>query len=139
MFPFNVRVYGLLIESDRVLVLNEVIKGMAMTKFPGGGLEFKEGTKDCLIREFQEELNLDIEIDNHYYTTDFYQESAFNKNHQILSVYYLVKRKSISSLPVINTSVIKGFSWISLKDLKPESFTFPIDRYIVNKLINTNA
>ena len=139
MFPFNVRVYGLLIEDDQVMVLHEVVNGMPMTKFPGGGLEFKEGPKDCIIREFKEELNLNIEIVNHYYTTDFFQESAFNKNHQILSLYYLVKRKSISSLPTINTSVIKGFSWISIEYLDPEIFTFPIDRYIVNKLINENA
>ena len=98
MHPFNVRVYGLLIESGSILITHETIKGFDMTKFPGGGLEFGEGTKDCLVREFKEELNLDITVKGHYYTTDFFQASAFNSSDQIISIYYLVERNSLNSI-----------------------------------------
>ena len=92
MEKFNIRVYGILInEKKQVLVADEFIRGNYYTKFPGGGLEFGEGTRDCLKREFVEELNLKVDVLEHLYTTDFYQESAFRPGDQIISIYYLVK------------------------------------------------
>ena len=58
MKQFNLRVYGILINDQKqVLVSDEYIRGKHYTKFPGGGLEFGEGTRDCLAREFMEEMN----------------------------------------------------------------------------------
>src|SRR4029079_7047858 len=89
---FNIRVYGVLInEKKQVLVSDEYIRGSYYTKFPGGGLELGEGTRDCLKREFKEEMDLEVEVGEHLYTTDFYQVSAFNPDHQIISIYYYVK------------------------------------------------
>ena len=86
MEQFNIRVYGILINEDKkVLVSDEFIRGKYYTKFPGGGLEFGEGTRDCLKREFIEEMNLQVEVLDHIYTTDFFQESAFRPGDQILS------------------------------------------------------
>ena len=50
---FNIRVYGFLLDDGRVLVTDEFRLGIYMTKFPGGGLHFGEGTVDCLKRELQ--------------------------------------------------------------------------------------
>lgn len=86
---FNIRVYGILVdEQQRVLVSDEFIRGNYYTKFPGGGLEFGEGTRECLRREFMEEMNLRVDVGRHIYTTDFFQMSAFNPSHQIISIYY---------------------------------------------------
>ena len=66
--------YGVLInEKQQVLVSDEYIRGNYYTKFPGGGLEFGEGTRDCLRREFIEEMNLNVEVGEHIYTTDYFQ------------------------------------------------------------------
>ena len=74
MNQFSIRVYGILFdENKRVLLSDEYIRGMLITKFPGGGLEFGEGTRDCLVREFKEELNLSVSVGKHIYTTDFFQ------------------------------------------------------------------
>jgi 8-oxo-dGTP diphosphatase len=87
----NIRVYGILINENRqVLLSDELIRGSYITKFPGGGLEKGEGTRDCLVREFMEEMNLKVEVGDHIYTTDFYQASAFNPQFQIISIYYFV-------------------------------------------------
>src|SRR5438309_7556461 len=89
---FNIRVYGVLInDQNQVLVSDEFIRGKYYTKFPGGGLEFGEGTRDCLKREFLEEMQLNVKVTDHIYTTDFFQMSAFNPEHQIISVYYRVE------------------------------------------------
>ena len=61
MSHITVRVYGILIDSVHgLLVSDEFIRGEYFTKLPGGGLEFGEGTRDCLVREFKEETGLDI-------------------------------------------------------------------------------
>jgi ADP-ribose pyrophosphatase YjhB (NUDIX family) len=87
MALFNVRVYGILIdEANRLLVSDEFIRGSYITKLPGGGLEIGEGTRDGLAREFMEEANLEVHVGDHFYTTDFYQVSAFNHKDQIISI-----------------------------------------------------
>ena len=88
MSLFNLRVYGILLNAQRqVLVSDEFIRGNYYTKFPGGGLEFGEGTRECLQREFKEEMDLAVEVGEHIYTTDFFQMSAFRPDHQIISIY----------------------------------------------------
>jgi len=40
-------------------------------EFPGGKIEPDETPEECCVREIQEELNLDVKIDRHFYTVDF--------------------------------------------------------------------
>ena len=60
MNKFNVRVYGIWIKNEKILLSHENIDGFEMIKFPGGGLEYGEGALDCLKREFKEELDVEI-------------------------------------------------------------------------------
>jgi 8-oxo-dGTP diphosphatase len=139
---FNIRVYGILIDKGAVLVSDEYIKRNKITKFPGGGLEFGEGTKDCLIREFKEELNLDIEIADHFYTTDFFVTSAFDTKSQVISIYYTVKALGeldfkVSEQPhnYEKKEGAQAFRWIKLDELKESDFTLIIDRKVAELLI----
>jgi len=143
MKNFNIRVYGILInESGFVLASDEIIHGKEITKFPGGGLEFGEGTIDCLKREFIEELGQSIEVVKHFYTTDFFQPSAFNKDNQVISIYYLVKlidkpKFKTTSLQFDFESKIEGaqsFRWIPLQTITESDFTFPIDKKVAGML-----
>jgi ADP-ribose pyrophosphatase YjhB (NUDIX family) len=139
---FNVRVYGLFIREGSVLLSDERLKGFEFTKFPGGGLEFGEGTADCIIREMKEETGLDFKIISHYYTTDFFQVSAFHPDHQIISIYYLINGPDLplnllseSRFDFRTTSVNNQiFRWKSILDLNVDDLNFPIDRVVVEKL-----
>lgn len=144
---FNIRVYGLLINSfNQVLVSDEIIKGQYITKFPGGGLEFGEGIIDCLKREFREETNNEIEVIKHFYTTDFFQQSAYNPSHQIISIYYVVKEGNNFNLDTTSSSFdfkehideAQAFRWLSIKELTEEQFSLPIDK-LVSKLLKEHA
>ena len=120
---FNIRVYGIIInEQKQVLVSDEFIRGAYVTKFPGGGLEFGEGTRDCLKREMKEELNIEAEIGDHIYTTDFYQRSAFNPEHQIVSIYYHVK--PLETIPVPFKQTLFDFEPHQIADPKGEAEVF---------------
>ncbi len=129
---FNVRVYGLLIHDGNLLVNEELIRGRRVIKFPGGGLDLGEGIHDCLIREWKEELNLDIQVLQHFYTTDFYQHSAFDDS-QVISIYYTVKAISLPAT-IINTEPNERTYWMPLSELKEDTFTLPID-IVVGKML----
>ena len=145
---FTIRVYGILMdENKRVLLSDEFIRGDYFTKFPGGGMELGEGTRDCLKREFKEETGLDVVVGKHIYTTDYYQQSAFNPSDQIISIYYFVHANDVSSLN-IKTKVFdfelhqiadpKGQSevlrWIEWNDFNEDCVSLPIDKIVVRML-----
>ncbi|SHM18062.1 NUDIX domain-containing protein [Mucilaginibacter sp. OK098] len=145
MYPFNVRVYGILInDAGEVLISDEQEYGMRFTKFPGGGLEFGEGLTDGLKREFVEECNINIEVISHFYTTDFFVKSAFNDS-QIISVYYIVKNIDPINFAIKTVvfdfdgegDVLQAFRWVKLTDLNPDDFVFPTDKHVAELLINT--
>jgi ADP-ribose pyrophosphatase YjhB (NUDIX family) len=139
MKKFNIRVYGILINDEKqVLVSDESRFGIEFTKFPGGGLEFGEGISDCLKREFHEELNLEIKVEQLFYLTDFFQVSAFNENDQIVSVYHLVSCKNWEEISVYSEKTFskeqENHRWIELKNISELDFTFPIDKHVAKKL-----
>lgn len=139
---FIIRIYGILIREGSVLLTREVHKGNPMLKFPGGGLEFGEGPKDCLVREFKEELGADIRVESHFYTTDFFQVSAFHPDKQVISIYYTVKLTEMS--PGICSREMRENDennwvhpeWVDLSALEITDLTFPIDRKVAEMLVN---
>ncbi|MGN6394027.1 MAG: NUDIX domain-containing protein [Mucilaginibacter sp.] len=145
MYPFNVRVYGILVNDDnQVLISDEQEYGMRFTKFPGGGLEHGEGLIDGLKREFVEECNLSIEVISHFYTTDFYVRSAFNDS-QVISVYYLIKNIDPINLNIKTVvfdfdsdgEVLQAFRWVKVHELNTDDFIFPTDKKVAELLKNT--
>lgn len=139
---FNIRVYGLLIVNDQLLVSDEFLWGKAVTKLPGGGLEWGEGILDGLKREFREELGIEIHNEQLFYLTDFFQVSVINKHHQIISVYYTVSTNHPHEIKVKtkahdHASLEHGsqvFRWLDLALIKPDEFHFPIDKIVVGEL-----
>ncbi|HZW64445.1 MAG TPA: NUDIX domain-containing protein [Hanamia sp.] len=135
---FNVRVYGLLInEKNEILLSDEIIRGNFYTKFPGGGMEFGEGTIECLKREFKEELQIDVEVLHHFYTTDYYQRSYFNPDDQIISIYYRVSSNESFDLQQINSEQDRSeqFRFIHLSDFSEDNVSLPIDKTVARLLV----
>ena len=145
MKRYNVRVYGVYIHDEQLLVSDEFRMGMPMTKLPGGGMEFGEGPEETLKREWKEELAADIQVGKIFYVNPFFQASAFNPNESVLCLYYPVRSLGnlsgrFSSHPMDFLHREEGeqvFRWISLNTLKPEHFTFPIDQSMAQHLIQT--
>jgi 8-oxo-dGTP diphosphatase len=147
---FTIRVYGILLnDQNQVLVSDEKIRGEYYTKFPGGGLEFGEGTRDCLKREFVEELNLNVQVGKHIYTTDFYQMSAFNPTQQIISIYYFAHALEPITATIRQnpfefdeaqlelyktTQEIESFRFINWEDFNENSVHLPIDKVVARML-----
>lgn len=135
---FTIRIYGIYIKDGNVLLSRENYNGVDMLKFPGGGLEFGEGSIDCLKREMKEEFDLQVEVLSHFYTTDFFVSSVFHKDTQVMSIYYLM---NILDAEIPIGKVFKEergeqfLLWRSIDGLDAESLTFPIDQKVCRLLI----
>jgi 8-oxo-dGTP diphosphatase len=90
-------------------------------------------------------MNLEVEINDHLYTTDFYQVSAFNPAHQIISIYYLATALEEIKVPlrtkefdfdeqqmeVYNkTRMTETFRFIDWDKFSADNLTLPIDKIV---------
>lgn len=142
MYNFNVRVYGLLInDKGQILLSDEEEHGFRFSKFPGGGLEYGEGLIDALKREFAEECQAEIEIMEHFYTTDFFIKSVFNES-QVISIYYIVKplaelmlnfKEKIFDFDA-EGDLLQAFRWKDITSLEMSDVTFPTDQKVIELL-----
>ena len=96
-----------------------------------------------------EEANLEVKVGEHFYTTDFFQISAFNHIDQIISIYYyvhahdtdkvLTKEKAFDFLPE-QIADVKGTAehlrWVSINELSEEAMTLPIDKVAIKMLLD---
>ena len=91
-------------------------------------------------------MNLEVEVKEHLYTTDYFQMSAFNPDHQIISIYYRVKPLKEISVRLSNIAFdfdehqmaaynlhneTESFRFVDWNDLSPDSVTLPIDKIVV--------
>ena len=134
---FNIRVYALIQNGRKILLSHELINNKRVQKFPGGGVEYGEGIVEALQREAMEEMNLTLKEIKHFYTTDFFQQSSFNKNDQLISIYYTAKLSKnifgnkLTKDPSKNYPV---FCWHNLNEISDKDFHFPIDKYVYSML-----
>jgi 8-oxo-dGTP diphosphatase len=141
---FNIRVYGLFInQENEILLADEIVHGIKMTKFPGGGLDFGEGPVECLKREGKEEFGQEIEVLEHFYTTDFFQQALFYENQQLISIYYCAKFKEKEKFRIAekpfdfkNPDLKEpiSFRYVSLLLLQDQDLSFPIDKHVLKIL-----
>lgn len=130
---FNIRVYGVCLnQNNEFLVLHEEYAGQYLTKLPGGGLEFGEGTIECLQRELNEELNLKIKNTEHFYTQEEFLVSRFKDSQQLLTIYYLVSVEDVNDLLIMDPC-IENVEWIPITE-QNSPLELPIDLVVYKKL-----
>src|SRR5690554_3248770 len=130
MESFTIRVYGIIIHEQQLCLSRERIQNELYVKFPSGGLEFGEGTKECLQREILEETGQAIKTGDHFYTTDFFQSSGFHEHPvQVISIYYFAEFLNSQNLKTVSSeSEDEGVFWISINKLSPATLDLPIDK-----------
>ncbi|UUV20971.1 NUDIX domain-containing protein [Paenimyroides aestuarii] len=128
---FNIRVYALCVINNKLLTLKEPFSGVVVTKLPGGGLELCEGTVDCLKREFAEELNLKIDVNEPFYIQENFVDSLAKDHKQLLTLYFFATILNIEQMQVLDEN-IQQIEWVAIDGNNP--FTLPVDQLVFNKL-----
>lgn len=135
---FTIRVYGILRnDKGNILISKELIRGQNYCKFPGGGLEFGEGAADAVIREFFEETGLRVKILRHIYTSDYFIQSYFDPEEQVIGIYYeVVSLKPEDMHLLIEESVqtfregnnVLRFEWMDIHCINQKVLSFEMDQ-----------
>lgn len=87
-YIFNVRVTGLLIENDKILIVQQKLSQSREWSLPGGRLERGESLEQGLKRELKEETGLDVHIERLLYLCD-----VNASDNTILHITFLLTRK----------------------------------------------
>lgn len=115
-------VHGEILCTQRDVSKNEEVS--FKWEFPGGKIEEGETHVQALIRELQEELNLDVKV-GEFFTEVQYQYSTF----KLVMYVYLCSCENFN----IQALVHKDYKWMNVKDLDTLDWV-PADIPIVNKL-----
>lgn len=59
----RVRVAGIIIEDEKILLISHKKNDSVYWLLPGGGVDYGESLEEALVREFSEELNIDIRVE----------------------------------------------------------------------------
>lgn len=86
-YDFNVRVTGVLVENNKILLVKQKVSEKRNWSLPGGKLEQGETLEQGIIREMKEETGLDVEIIRLLYLCDV---SA--SDNTLLHITFLLKR-----------------------------------------------
>ena len=111
---------GLIEDEGKILVFEgyDSRKNETFYRMLGGGIEFGEYGKDALVREFQEEINETIRVNDHVLTVENIFTYEGKTAHEIVMVY----KAEILSSTVKNEYTVKEGTrsyvakWIDKKD-----------------------
>ena len=85
----RVRVAGILIEDDRILLIEHTKNNKKYWLVPGGGVDWGESAAEALIREFKEETGLDIEVEKFLFISE---TIAPDKQKHVINLYFKIKK-----------------------------------------------
>lgn len=82
----RLRVAAIIVENGRILMARHRRAGVEYFVLPGGGVEYGESMEEALVRELQEEANLDIQVGAPVFLNDSVPP---DKHRHIVNIYFL--------------------------------------------------
>ena len=110
----RVRVAGVVVKDESVLFIKQEKNGKEYWLLPGGGLDYGETFYNCLKREFQEELNIEIEPKEMLFLSE---GIAPDLSRHIVSVYF--KAEWISGdIKLGEEMILKEAKFINISEME---------------------
>ncbi|KUO71005.1 MAG: DNA mismatch repair protein MutT [Clostridia bacterium BRH_c25] len=141
-YVFSYRVAGLLVHNGRVLLQRP--KDDTAYAIPGGHVALGETNEETLVREFKEEINANIKVDNLKWVGEIFFPWGDKPCHQIC-LFYNVLLTEDSNIPLSGTfwgneqledkSFKLEFSWIDVKNIETiELYPVEAKKYLAEGL-----
>ena len=133
---FKLRTSAIIIKDNKILLQKS--KCDECYCFPGGHVEFGEISREAIIREVKEEINIDVKIVNLYCISELIYKNKKGKINQEINYYY--KLECISKIDFLDFQIIENdkgeekhhiFHWFELTDIDSARLK---DRKIVEML-----
>lgn len=134
-YNFKIRVTGILIEDDKILLVKQKVSDKRNWSLPGGKLEQGETLEQGIIREMKEETGLDTEIIKLLYICD-----VGTTNNTLLHITFLLKRVSGEiQIPsnVFESNPIYDVRFVNVNNLKSYGFSEKFVELIKNDFPDT--
>ena len=118
----KVRLTGVLIEEDRLLLLEQDVTSTRHWSLPGGKLEPGETIGQGLAREIKEETGLDVSVDELLYVCD-----RIDDHDHVVHMTFLISRIGgdiqKGEEPEPGANVIRDIQWVRLDELEDYGFS----------------
>ncbi len=120
---FNYRVAGLIINNNKLLIMKD--DKSPYYYIPGGRVKMHETSRDAILREIKEEIEIEVKINRLLWTVEnLFIEKQSNRVHE-LGVYYLLELKDESILKKGDKFIMNEggsrtlkFEWKPLEDIR---------------------
>lgn len=112
----RVRVAGILIEEDKILLIEHKKNDKKYWLIPGGGVDWGESTSEALVREYKEETNLDIEIERFLFISE---AIAPDKEKHVINLYFQIKKlDNCSEMKLGNEENLSNLKFVSKEEIE---------------------
>lgn len=130
----RIRVAGILIEDNKILLIQHHKNNKKYWLIPGGGNDWGETTKEALIREYKEETNMDIEVDEFLF---FSETISPDKKRHVLNLFYKIHRnnKDDSVIKLGEEAVLTDLKFVTKEELETMTI-YPNIKENLLKLMN---
>lgn len=117
----RVRVNGILIEDDKILLIKHRSLGLSGVFWatPGGGMEYGSSAEDNLKREFLEETGLEVKVGDFLFVHE-YLDVPLHAIELFFTVFRIAGSVSMGLDPEIpiDNQIISDIRFISFQDIK---------------------
>lgn len=86
----------------------------------GGHVEFGETLEECLVREFHEELHIDIVVGNIFYAFTYLEDDGIK---HVVEVEFFAKMQDESQAIVLNPEDHSEYHWVTKEEVDKYNFT----------------
>ena len=123
----RIRVAGIVIVKERLLLIAHKKRGREYWLVPGGGIDYGESAKEALVREMKEELSVDVAVNDLIFACDSIDPSG---NRHILNLFFRCEIES-GSLALGKDRRLLRFGFFSVDEISGATIYPPCGEQLV--------